>query len=153
RRAQKRARRRNAPAVAGGDLVDANPFLRDAVEIGVEWQARLARGFQIAERQWVDAIAEATDMNRTAASAPGLVAFLGILDPFEDRQQIIETPADVSAGRPRVIVLALAADPHHCVDGTGASQKLSARPVVGVAGKTRIGLGPKIPVHHGIEEG
>src|SRR4029079_12288466 len=49
------------------------------------------------------------------------------LHALEDRQHILVAPAAVAELRPMIVVLALAANPHHAVDGAGAAEHAPAR--------------------------
>src|SRR5262249_61491394 len=46
---------------------------------------------------------------------------------LEDRCHVLVAPAEVAELRPMVVVLALAADPHHAVDGARAAEHAPAR--------------------------
>lgn len=48
---------------------------------------------------------------------------------FEERQDVIESPARISLGCPIIIILSIAAYVHHAVHYRGASQDLAAGPI------------------------
>ena len=153
RRAQEGAGGRHAAAVLRGDLVDADAFLRRAVEVGIEGQAGRPSRLQVEPGEGVHMGGHVADMDRAAPAAPVVGAGLVVLDRLEEGQQIVIAPAGIAGRRPGIVVGALAADPHHRVDRGGAAEQLAARPVVGIAGQPRVRLGAKVPVHLRVEEG
>ena len=92
------------------------------------------------------ALADVGDLERAVAAANLAVAAGVALHALEDRQHVLIAPAAVAELGPVVVVLALAAHPHHAVDGARAAQHAPARhrdrPPAGVG----LGLGGVEPI-------
>ena len=71
------------------------------------------------------------------------------LHRLEDRQHVLPAPAAVAELGPVVVVLALAAHPHHAVDGARAAEHVSARHGNGAPAGVGLGLGGIEPVDAG----
>ena len=150
---QEGARRRHAAPVPGVQLVDADAFLRGAVEILIHRQPGFGRRLHELFGQRMHASAIVGHVHRPAAPAIGVGAGLVVFDRLEIGQQVGKAPARIAEVAPAIIVGRMAPDPHHGIDRARAAEQLAARPVVGIAGKPRIRLGLVVPVHRGIEEG
>ena len=137
RRVQVGARRRHAPAVAHGDLVEADALLRGAVEVGVARQPGLGAGAQ--ERRRTAGARRATtsaDVQRPAGAAPARRAARAVLELAEVRQHVGPAPAGIAAAPAQSSKSArLAAHEDHRVDRARAAEHLAARPVAGAAGE------------------
>ena len=79
------------------------------------------------------------------SSAPPLV----VLDALEHRQHVLPAPAAIAELRPVVIVLPLAAHPHHAVDGARPAEHFSTRHRNLAAAGVVLRLGLVEPVHAG----
>ena len=93
------------------------------------------------------------DMQRPTRAAPFVRTGLVVLDRLEHGEQISKAPSGVPGLCPRVEISRMAANPYHRVDRTRAAEELAARPVIGITGKTGVGLCPVIPVYGRVEEG
>ena len=147
------ARGGHAAAALGRNLIDADAVLACAVEVLVEGEAGFAASFQIVFRERMNLARAVGDVDRPAASAPLVLTGLVVLDRLEHWQQIVIAPAGVAGCAPIVEILRMPAHPDQGIDGARTAEQFSARPVVGIAGKAGIGLGPVVPVHRRIEEG
>ena len=152
RRTQEGACRRHAAAALGVDLVDADAFLRGAIEILVERQTGLGCRLEKLPRQWVHVSAIVGDAHRPAAATIIVGAGLVVLHCLEVGQKVVKAPAGIAEVAPVIVVVAVAPDPHHGVDRARTAEQLAARPVIGIAGQPRVRFGLVIPVDGRIEE-
>src|SRR6185295_16127699 len=73
------------------------------------------------------ALVDFVDLQRARAAADLIRAATIALHAAEDRQHVLPAPAAIAELRPVVVVLPLAAHPHHAVDGARSAEHLSAR--------------------------
>ena len=145
-RREVRARSRTAQAVPLRDLVEAETFLRCAVEVGVAREARRRRGIDGDVGEFV-VIAQVRDRERTARAVPGVGAATVVFGVLEHGQHRIPRPARVT-GRcgPVVVVARSAARVAHRVDRARAAEHFSARPPQPAMCERGLGLGVIVPV-------
>ena len=142
------ARRAHAPAAADRALRHGDAFLVGAVVVAVGLQADALGGGEEAVVQPA-AVAEVGDLDGPVAAAQVAVAGFVALHRLEDRQHVLPAPAAVAELGPVVVVLALAAHPHHAVDGAGAAEHAPARHGDGAPSGVGLGLGGIEPVDAG----
>jgi len=118
-------------------LVDANAFLRLAIEVGVDDVARLSPRSKPGSLQRVVG-AQLADLQRPLTAmqrgAEGVVAFAA----DEVRQHVAPAPAGVAERGPVVVILALATDVDHRVDARRATEHLAARHIAAAAIQARL---------------
>ena len=129
-----------AHAVFDVQLVVANAFLILAVKVFVvgnsAFDARL--NIELGQFHFVGGLI----YPQTAADTVKVVLAANIvLGATEIGQQVIVAPAAVAGSGPGVVVLALAANIDHTIDGAGAPQYLATRPVQLPVVKHGLGLG------------
>ena len=136
----------HAEAAADRGLRHRNAFLVLAVVVGIVRNAdALGRRDQaVVERAALVAVG---DLQRAAAAAQFVRAARIAFDAPENRQHVVPAPAAVAQLRPVIVVLRLAAHPHHAVDRARSAEHLAARHRdVAPAGRG-LGLGLVEPVH------
>src|SRR5215472_11981622 len=151
RRMQERPGRTVAPTLALGNLVGAESFLRIAVEIGVALEPALFGGLDEGFRNRIDA-AQVGDSQRTADPVVVGRSPLLVLGLLEVGQDVGIAPARISKIAPLVVIMTVAANVDHGVEGTAASQNLAPRPIRIAAPQLRLRLGVISPVTRGFEE-
>src|SRR5262249_13819897 len=129
----------HAEAAADRALRHRNALLLRAVVVGgAPDPDALGRGEQaVVERT---ALVDVGDFQGSAAAAQLVAAALVALDGFEDRQNVVIAPAAVSELRPMIVVLRLAAHPHHAVDRARPAEHLSTRHGDVTPARRRLGL-------------
>ena len=108
---------RFAPALAGGDLIEAHAFLCRAVEIVIVREPRLPGRLNIHVAKRVDLASGIADVKRAADGAIGVGPTLVVLGFLEIGQHVLPSPAGIALRRPVVEVFGLAANEDHGVDG------------------------------------
>ena len=139
------ARRAHAPALVDGALRHGDAFLIGTVVVAIVLDAD---GLGRLDEAVVElaALRVVGDLERALAAADLAVAAGVALHALEDRQHVLVAPAAISQLRPMVEVLALAAHPHHAVDGAGAAEHASARHRDRASAGDGLGLGGIQPV-------
>ena len=107
------------------DLVQAYAFLVLAVEIAGNRQPGLPCRFQIACMEGA-VTAQIAHMQRPLVAVPAVAVALVVFAEDEIGQHLVIRPAGVAERRPVVVIVAVAADVDHRVDGRGAAQTLAA---------------------------
>ncbi len=145
RRAQIADRGGAAPAVARGELVVADPFLRGAVEVVIARIAEIERALDegLADRVVVRHVGHA---ERSAGAVQIALAAGLMFGAAEIRQHVVERPAGVAELSPLVEVLRLAADIDQAVDRRRPAEHLAARPEHAAAVQVGFRLGLVAPV-------
>ena len=144
--AQKSLRRRAAQAAAPRHLRIADALALLAVEIGIEREARLLRGFDEAMGERQDG-AVVLDLERPALAAHlGIAALHVVLGLLEVGQHVVVAPAAAAHLRPAVEVGRRAAHIEHAVDRARAAHDAPARPFHAALAGALLGLGRVVPV-------
>ncbi|MCY1424056.1 hypothetical protein D9M71_397880 [compost metagenome] len=113
-------RRAAAFAIDLGDVEGADAFLLGAIEVGVVAPAEFVGGLveHLVDRAGA---AQLGDVQLAAPAVPGRFAGFEVLGAAEVGQHLPIAPASVAQGGPVVIVVAVATDVDHSVDGAGAA--------------------------------
>ena len=146
------ASRRRGPAPSGGrKLIVENAERLLGVVILESFVSQLRRGPEIRSAKFVGAVRNAFDRERPRIAAPSVFPSRPALDPLEDGLDVFPSPTDRAGIRPVVEVAGAAARVHHAIDGTGAAQDFSARPIDPPSVELRLRLREIFPVHAFIE--
>ncbi len=143
---QVRVRGRAAAAAALGDLVEADPVLRRAVEVVVGGQAAGPGRFdeRLGQRRLVLCVLHP---QRAAGAVIGRGAARVVLGPDEIGEQVgVAPPGAAVFVPPGVVVVPVAPDVDHRVERGGAAEGLAAGPVDAAAGRLALRDRGVIPV-------
>ena len=151
RRVQEGGRRRMAEPVALRALEAADAVLACAVEVGVVVEAReLARlEHRVDHGRHRAAVGHA---QRPADAVERILAAVVVLGALEVGQDLVVAPALGAAGRPAVVVGAVAAQVDHGVHRARPAEHLAARQVEPPPAEARLGLAVEIPVDGGLQQ-
>src|SRR5207302_5426257 len=116
----------HADTAADRALRHRDAFLRLPVVVGIVRDADALRSLDEAVVKRA-ALVDIGDLERAAAAAQLVSAAAIALDILEHRQHVVPAPAAIAELRPVVVVLRLAAHPHHAVDRARAAEHLSTR--------------------------
>src|SRR5581483_4452029 len=133
------SRRAHAPALVDRGLRHGDAFLIPAVVVAVGLDPDGLGGLEEAVVE-PPALVDVRDLQRAFAAADLAVAACVGLHALEDRQHVLVAPAAVAELGPMIVILPLAAHPHHAVDGARAAEHAPARHGDCPASGLRIGL-------------